>query len=122
MLPMQSVDLAIEEMRYARQMLGMRGGFLRPNPYHGNKMISDPMYEPFWTMAEELDFSIGFHQGAIQPPPDSRNAMRNRGPRTGTRPDRALARPRGPTMGRLGPEPDSPGTAAETTRAGRPAT
>ena len=46
MLPMQSVELAIEEMRYAREALGMRGGFLRPNPYHGNKMISDPMYEP----------------------------------------------------------------------------
>jgi predicted TIM-barrel fold metal-dependent hydrolase len=64
MLPMQSVDLAIDEMRYAREALGMRGGFLRPNPYHGNKMISDPMYEKFWTMAEELDFSIGFHEGS----------------------------------------------------------
>ena len=64
MLPMQSVELAIDEMRYAREMLGVRGGFLRPNPYHGNKMINDPMYEPFWTMAEELDFSIVFHEGS----------------------------------------------------------
>src|SRR5438034_352310 len=32
MLPMQSVELAIEEMRYAREKLGMRGGVLRPNP------------------------------------------------------------------------------------------
>ena len=32
MLPMQSIDLAIEEMRFARKELGMRGGFLRPNP------------------------------------------------------------------------------------------
>ena len=47
----------------------MRGGFLRPNPYHGNKMISDPMYEPFWTMAEELDFSIGFHEGSTNAMP-----------------------------------------------------
>jgi len=69
MLPMQSVDLAIDEMRYAREALGMRGGFLRPNPYHGNKMISDPMYEPFWTMAEELDFSIGFHEGSTNAMP-----------------------------------------------------
>ena len=38
--------------------------FLRPNPYHGNKMINDPMYEPFWAAAEDLDFSIGFHEGA----------------------------------------------------------
>src|SRR6266478_5586145 len=64
MLPMQSVDLAIDEMRHAKKELGMRGGFLRPNPYHDNKMISDPMYEPFWRMAEELDFSIGFHEGS----------------------------------------------------------
>jgi Amidohydrolase len=64
MLPMQSVDLAIDEMRHAREVLGMRDGLLRPNPYHGNKMISDPIYEPFWTMAEALDFSIGFHEGS----------------------------------------------------------
>jgi predicted TIM-barrel fold metal-dependent hydrolase len=63
MLPMQSVDLAIEEMRYAREALGIRGGFLRPNPY-GNRTLHDPAYEPFWTMAEELDFSIGFHEGS----------------------------------------------------------
>src|SRR4029453_2622862 len=63
-LPIQSVDLAIDEMRYAREKLGMRGGFLRPNPYHGKKMINAPMYEPFWKMAEDLDFSIGFHEGS----------------------------------------------------------
>ena len=82
MLPMQSVDLAIEELRFAREKLGMRGGFLRPNPYHGKKMLSDPIYEPFWTMAEELDFSIGFHEG-------STNAM----PTVGV--DRFAERPRG---------------------------
>jgi len=69
MLPMQSVELAVDEMRHAREKLGMRGGFLRPNPYHGKKMISDPMYEPFWAMAEELDFSIGFHEGSTNAMP-----------------------------------------------------
>jgi predicted TIM-barrel fold metal-dependent hydrolase len=64
MLPMQSVERAMEEMRYARETLGMRGGFLRPNPYHGKKMMNDPMYEPFWQLAEDLDFSIGFHEGS----------------------------------------------------------
>src|ERR1700676_1629594 len=63
MLPMQSVDLAIAEMRFARKELGFRGGFLRPNPYN-NKMIHHPDYEPFWAAAEDLDFSIGFHEGA----------------------------------------------------------
>jgi uncharacterized protein len=63
MLPMQSVEHAIEEMRFARKDLGFKACFLRPNPYHGNKMINDPMYEPFWAAAEELDMAIGFHEG-----------------------------------------------------------
>jgi predicted TIM-barrel fold metal-dependent hydrolase len=63
MLPMQSVDLAIAEMRFARKELGFRAGFIRPNPYN-NKMIDHPDYEPFWAAAEDLDLAIGFHEGA----------------------------------------------------------
>ena len=63
MLPLQDVDLAIAEMRFAKKELGFRGGFLRPNPYDG-KMINHPDFEPFWAAAEDLDFSIGFHEGA----------------------------------------------------------
>ncbi len=63
MLPMQSIDLAIAEMRFARKTLGMHGGFLRPNPYN-NRMVGHPAYDPFWAEAQELDFSIGFHEGA----------------------------------------------------------
>jgi predicted TIM-barrel fold metal-dependent hydrolase len=63
MLPMQSVELAIEEMRYARKELGMRGGFLRPNPYNG-RMLHHPDYEPFWAEVQELDFAIGLHEGS----------------------------------------------------------
>src|SRR5713101_2387334 len=33
------------------------------NPYR-NCMLHDPSYEPFWTMAEEFDFSIGFYEGS----------------------------------------------------------
>ena len=62
MLPMQSVELAIDEMRYARKQLGMRGGFIRPNPYN-NRMLNDPAYEPLWAEAQELDFAIGVHEG-----------------------------------------------------------
>ena len=62
MLPLQSVDHAIEEMRFARKELGFRGGFIRPNPYN-NRMLHDPVYEPLWDAAEELDFSIGIHEG-----------------------------------------------------------
>jgi uncharacterized protein len=62
MLPMQSVELAIDEIRHARKQLGMRGGFIRPNPYN-NRMLNDPAYEPLWAEAQELDFAIGVHEG-----------------------------------------------------------
>jgi len=62
MLPMQSVEHAIQEMKFARKELGVRGGFMRPNPYN-ERLIHDPVYEPFWSAAEDLDFSIGFHEG-----------------------------------------------------------
>src|SRR5580765_4959807 len=45
MLPMQDVDRAIGEMRFAKKELGFKGGFLRPNPYN-NKVINHPDYEP----------------------------------------------------------------------------
>jgi hypothetical protein len=68
MLPTHSVDLPIEEMRSACEVLGTCSGFLRPNPYHRNKMVSDPVTR-FWTMASELDFSIGFHEGSTNTMP-----------------------------------------------------
>ena len=63
MLPMQSIDAAIDEMRFARTQLGMRAAFLRPNPYN-DRMLHHPDYEPFWREVEELDVAIGLHEGA----------------------------------------------------------
>ena len=62
MLPMQSIELAVEEMRYARNELGMRAGFLRPNPYN-DKMLGHRDYDVFWAAAQDLDFSVGIHEG-----------------------------------------------------------
>ncbi len=76
---MQSVELAITEMQFARKELGFRGGFIRPNPYN-NKMIHHPDYEPFWQAAENLDFSIGFHEGGNSAHADGRHRPL-RGPR-----------------------------------------
>src|SRR4029453_15284875 len=63
MLPMQSIELAIEEMRYARKGLGMGRGFLRPNPYSG-RMLHHRDYAPFWAEVQELDLAIGLHEGS----------------------------------------------------------
>ena len=62
MLPMQSVEFAIEEMRFARKELGMRSGFVRPNRYN-NRQLDDRAYDPLWAEAQELDFAIGIHEG-----------------------------------------------------------
>src|SRR2546421_12755277 len=46
-----------------------RVGLQRPNPHDVKKSIGARMYEPCWTMAEELDFSIGFHEGSTNAMP-----------------------------------------------------
>ncbi len=63
MLPMQSVEGAVQEMRYAVNELGFRAGFIRPNPYN-DRVLHDPAYDPLWTEAQDLGFSIGIHGGA----------------------------------------------------------
>ncbi len=49
-------------MRYARKELGLRSGFVRPDPYL-NRALDHVDYEPFWAEAQELDFAIGPHKG-----------------------------------------------------------
>ncbi|HEY2104514.1 MAG TPA: amidohydrolase family protein [Candidatus Binataceae bacterium] len=63
MLPMVSVEMAIEEMRYAAKELGFRSGFIRPNPY-GKRTLHDRSLYPLWEEAQELDFAIAVHGGA----------------------------------------------------------
>ena len=100
MLPMQSIELAIEEMRYARKELGMRAGFLRPNPYNG-RMLHHPDYEVFWSAVEDLDMAIGLHEGAgrrVRPSPQGPHRIHG----VGRGLDRPLARPHGSPLRRQG--------------------
>jgi len=62
MLPMQDVALTLDEMKYAANELGIRSGFLRPNPYNG-LLLSDKQYDVVWAAAQDLNFSIAFHEG-----------------------------------------------------------
>ena len=62
MLPLQHIDMAIEEMQFARKQLGMTGIFLRPNPYN-DKMVHHPDYDRFWSAVEDCDMAVGFHEG-----------------------------------------------------------
>jgi len=63
MLPMQSIEGAISEMRFAAHELGFRTGFVRPNPYNG-RALHDPDYYPLWEAAQDIGFAIGIHGGS----------------------------------------------------------
>jgi len=63
MVPWQSIDAAIAELRRVYDELGFRVVFLRPNPCLG-RTIAHPHHEQFWELAEELEITIGIHEGS----------------------------------------------------------
>lgn len=63
MLPMQELELAVAEMRFAARDLGFRAAFVRPNPYNG-RVLHDPANDALWRAAVELNLAIGIHSGA----------------------------------------------------------
>ena len=63
MLPMQSPAAAVAEIEYAATKLGMRGGFVRPNPYL-KRPLHHPDNDPVWQAAEAHDFAIAVHASA----------------------------------------------------------
>jgi predicted TIM-barrel fold metal-dependent hydrolase len=42
---------------------GWKAVYLRPNPIKG-RLLSDPVYEPFWTECERLGIAIGLHEAS----------------------------------------------------------
>ena len=75
MLPMQDVDLATEELKHISK-LGMRAGFVRPNPYN-DRMLGDPHYDPLWAVAQDLDMTIGVHEGTGGMPSAAADRFKN---------------------------------------------
>jgi len=63
MVPWQSIEAAIAELRRAHDELGFRAVFLRPNPCLGRTIVH-PSHEAFWAAAEELGVTIGIHEGS----------------------------------------------------------
>ncbi len=66
MLPLQSVETAVEELRFAREELGMRAAFVRANPCKG-RVLHDPANDPIWAAAQELDVAVALHVGGSVP-------------------------------------------------------
>ncbi len=63
MLPFQDPDAAAAEVRRAARDLGFRAAFVRPNPCCG-RHIGDPAFESVWVAAEEVEVTIGVHEGS----------------------------------------------------------
>ena len=61
MVSVFDIDDAVAESRRAMTELGFRGVFLRPNEV-GGRNWHDPYYEPLWSVLEELDVPLGFHE------------------------------------------------------------
>ena len=57
------VNDAVAETRRCVMELGFRGIFLRANIVNGRNW-HDPFYDPLWSVCEELDVPVGFHESA----------------------------------------------------------
>ena len=59
---------AVAEARRCVQELGFRAVFLRPNLVNGRNWY-DPYYEPLWSVLDDLEIPLGFHesQGPLLP-------------------------------------------------------
>ena len=60
MIPLQEPELAVKEARRAVTELGHRGLFISPHPVD-NRNLDDPVYEPLWQLAAELDVPALVH-------------------------------------------------------------
>jgi predicted TIM-barrel fold metal-dependent hydrolase len=78
MVPFQSPDEAVRELRRAHEDLGLCAAFVRPNPCLGRSIV-DEAYDPFWETAEELGVAVGVHEGLqlAVPPLGSDRTPRN---------------------------------------------
>lgn len=70
MLPVQSVEAAVTELRFARTKLGLKAAFLRPHVYRG-RTIHSRDWDPLWAEAQDLDCAIALHGGGSWPTPQA---------------------------------------------------
>jgi predicted TIM-barrel fold metal-dependent hydrolase len=63
LIPLQDPELAVEELKYAREKLGLVGIFWRPNVLRGRTLLSHD-YDPIYEVAADLDVTMCVHEGA----------------------------------------------------------
>jgi predicted TIM-barrel fold metal-dependent hydrolase len=63
LLPIWDVELAIDELSWAREV-GLKAVNF-PSPRRGLRPYDDPAWEPFWSACEDLDMPLITHAGAL---------------------------------------------------------
>jgi uncharacterized protein len=63
LIPLLDTDMAVKELRYAREDLGLSGIFWRPNLLKG-RSLSHPDYFPIYEAASDLEVPVCVHEGA----------------------------------------------------------
>ena len=61
MVPAQNVEAAVDEVRRAKQELGFKAIFIRPNPVL-DRNWHEAVYEPLWAECEKQELVVGFHE------------------------------------------------------------
>ena len=62
MVPVQDVAAAVAEARRAKEELGFKAVFIRPNPVRGRNW-HELVYDPLWAECEKQGLAVGFHEG-----------------------------------------------------------
>ncbi|MHB8439362.1 MAG: amidohydrolase family protein [Acidimicrobiales bacterium] len=62
LVPLQDIGLAIGEAVRALDH-GLRAVVVRPSPYIGELPLSHSIYDPFWSVCQELNMTVAFHSG-----------------------------------------------------------
>jgi predicted TIM-barrel fold metal-dependent hydrolase len=70
LLPINHTDKAVEEMRYAREELGLDIAFANPTPPDETPWSHD-RYDAFWQACEDLDVTLTWHESSVGAGPTS---------------------------------------------------
>ncbi len=61
LVPCENIDEAVAELKHLAKLPSIKGALLPTVPLH--KDWNDPMYEPIWTVAEDLGIILSIHAG-----------------------------------------------------------
>jgi len=62
LVPLQDIGMAVAEAEHVVE-LGLRGVLVRPSAYIDELPFSHSVYDPFWSVCQELGIPVAFHPG-----------------------------------------------------------